>query len=41
MDRARLANRPRFHALSADAVRRLLFRFISLILGVICPSQTS
>jgi len=34
LDRPRLANRPRFHALSADAVRCLLFRFISLILGV-------
>ena len=32
LDRPRLANRPRFHALSADAVRCLLFRFISLIL---------
>ena len=32
LDRTQLANRPRFHALSADAVRCLLFRFISLIL---------
>ena len=31
MDRSRLANRPRFHALPADAVRWLLFRFIGLI----------
>ena len=32
LDRPRLANRPRFDALPADAVRRLLFRYIGLIL---------
>ena len=32
LDRPRLANRPRFHALPADAVRWLLFHFAGLIL---------
>ena len=32
LDRTRLADRQRFHALSADAVRRLGFRFIGLII---------
>ena len=42
LDRTRLADRQRFHALSADAVRRLLLGcFVCLILGGICPSQTS
>ena len=32
LDRPWMANRPRFDALSADAVRRLFFRFVGLIL---------